>query len=148
MRTVFLVVLSVFFSTGLFAQKAKRIKNFSMEMEIVAGMTATKYKYTIDKKGNGVYTRTVRDTVRSTIPFKLDKKQFAELQQAVVNKAGVYEIPDKVNCDYCADGIDLIIKVYSKRGTKIIRGNNAQRVNEDVNNIYKHVKSLVQEKRD
>jgi len=147
MSRTFLFLMAVFFSTGLLAQKTKKTKNFSMEMTITAGMTGTKYVYTIDKKGNGLYVRTIRDTVKSEIKFKLDKRQMAELQETVVNKAGVYAIPDKVNCDYCADGIDITIRVFSNKGTKTITGNNPQRVNEDVNAIYKHVKSLVKEKR-
>lgn len=154
MRFVLLVCTALFFSTGVFAQKsgasskAKKVKNFSIEMKVAAGMTSTKYIYTIDKKGNGLYIHTMRDTVKSRIEFKLDKKQMADLQKNVIGKAGAYEIPDKVNCDYCADGIDITIKVSSSRGTKTIKGNNPQRVNENVNTIYKLIKSLVQEKRD
>lgn len=147
MYRIVLLLTAVLFSTGLLAQKTKKIKNFSIEMELNAGMTGTKYVYTIDKKGNGVYTRTVRDTVKSEIKFKLDKKQFTDLQESVVNKAGAYNIPDKVNCEHCADGIDITIKIFSNRGAKTITGNNPQRVNEDVNSIYKLVKSLVKEKR-
>lgn len=135
------------FTTTAFAQKTRKVKNFAIEMRVAAGMTATKYVYTIDKKGNGCYVHTVRDSVISKTPFRLDKKQMADLQASVVNKAKVYEIPDKVNCDYCADGIDITIQVSSSRGTKTIKGNNPQRVNEDVNSIYKLMKSLVREVR-
>ena len=143
--------LSLALLTGFFAQaqpKARKIKNFSVDMRISAGMTGTVYHYTIDKKGNGRYTRTVRDTLKSTIDFTLDKKQLADLQETIINKAGFYAIPDKVNCDHCADGIDLAITVSSSRGVKTVKGNNPQRVNDDVNHVYKLIKSLVTEKKD
>lgn len=128
------------------AQVPKKIKNFSIEMDIVAGMTNTRYTYAIDKRGNGMYTHTVRDSVVYKTSFQLTKKQMTDLQETVINKAGAYDLPDKVNCDYCADGIDITIRIFSNRGSKTITGNNPQRVNDDVNNIYKLIKSLVREK--
>jgi hypothetical protein len=130
------------------AQVPKKIKNFSIEMDIVAGMTNTRYTYAIDNKGNGLYTHTVRDSVVNKTSFKLTKKQMTDLQESVINKSGAYDLADKINCDYCADGIDLTIRIFSNRGSKTITGNNPQRVNDDVNNIYKLIKSLVKEKRE
>lgn len=135
------LILALVFSTSLMAQK--KVKNFSIEMRLTAGMTGTVTTYTVDKKGNGTYVRTIREVESQRKTFKLDKQQMAEMQKRILEDAKAYSIPDKVNCEECADGIDISINIKSSKGSKNIKGNNAQRVNENVNIIYRYLKGLV-----